>query len=76
MFVFLIKFFIMNYEAVLATSLEQRHLALSVPAYCLLSSIPDLRDKKHKRLIGRFSQWWWGYLILIHTAYPFVKILL
>lgn len=75
-FSFLVVYVILNYEAVLATSLEQRHLALSIPAYCLLSAIPDKNVNDHKKIIDRFSRWWWGYLLLIHTAYPFVKIIL
>lgn len=73
---FLLIYLLMNYEAILATSFEQRHLGQFMPAFCILAAIPDINNDKNKRHLKIISKYWAGIVIFVHLVYILAKEIL
>lgn len=67
--VYLTLYLTMNTLAVVATSLEQRHLAQFMPAFMLLAVVPDTRERATRAFVGRITAGWICVVILVHLAW-------
>lgn len=64
---------LMTLLSVVATSLEQRHLAQFMVAFIILAAIPDTRDKNTQTLLWTISKAWGLVVILMHLAWAVAK---
>jgi len=72
-FLFLSAYLLMNLEAVVATSLEQRHLAQFMSAFIILASVPDTKENKSRTLVGTIAITWFIIVILVHLLWVMAK---
>lgn len=70
---FLVTYFIINLLAVVATSLEQRHIGQFMPAFILIAAFPDTRELKIKRELIKIFRIWFSVVILVHIAWVLMK---
>ncbi len=71
--VFTAAYLVTNLMAVVATSLEQRHLAQFMPALFILASVPDTREKNSRRTVNRMGVAWFIVVVLVHVAWMFAR---
>lgn len=71
--VFLGLYLLMNVEAVMATSLEQRHIAQFMPAFFIIAAIPDTRDKKTLNTVQALAAGWLAVVVTAHLAWFILK---
>ncbi len=67
--VFLALYLVMNTLAVVATSLEQRHIAQFMPAFMILATVADTRETPMRKFVRRIAVGWLGLVVLIHLAW-------
>lgn len=67
--IFLALYLAMNTLAVVATSLEQRHLAQFMPAFMLLAVVPDTRERTTRAFVECIAVVWVCLVILVHLAW-------
>jgi hypothetical protein len=72
-FLFLSAYLLMNLETVVATSLEQRHLAQFMSAFIILASVPDTKENKCRTLVGTIAITWFIIVILVHLLWVMAK---
>lgn len=72
-FLFLLSYLLMNLEAVVATSLEQRHLAQFMSAFVILAAIPDTREINDRTIVQGTAITWFALVILVHLAWSMAK---
>jgi hypothetical protein len=70
---FVTAYLLMNLMAVVATSLEQRHLAQFMPAMFILAAMPDTREKKSSAMVKRIRIVWFAVVLLVHAAWMMAK---
>lgn len=70
---FLTVYLFLNLMAVVATSMEQRHLAQFMPAFIILASLPDIRDAKTKQYVNYVARRWFIAVFLVHLAWVVMK---
>jgi len=70
---FLVLYLSASTGAVVATSLEQRHLAQFMPAFIVIAALPDTRETKTREEVGRIRASWLGLVVLVHLAWAVVK---
>jgi hypothetical protein len=70
---FLVVYLLMNLGAVVATSLEQRHLAQFMPAFLILGAVPDTRDEGTRVSVRYMAIAWFCMVILVHLAWAMAK---
>jgi len=68
-FLYLGVYLAMNIMAVVATSLEQRHVAQFMPALIILAAIPDRYIAKDRRILQQMSLSWYGLVFAVHVAW-------
>ena len=66
---FLAVYMLMNVLAVVATSMEHRHLAQFMPAMMILAAVPDTREKEERRRVRGVMLGWFSLVILIHLVW-------
>jgi len=66
---FLAIYLVMNIMAVVATSLEQRHIAQFMPAFMILAAVPDTREKETRERVQNIAIAWWCVVVLVHVAW-------
>ncbi len=71
--VFLVLYLGVNVLAVVATSMEQRHVAQFMPAFMILAAVPDTRDPGERRSVLKMARGWWGFVALVHLAWFLAK---
>ena len=71
--VFLVLYLGVNVLAVVATSMEQRHVAQFMPAFMILAAVPDTRDPGERRSVLKMAQGWWSVVALVHLAWFLAK---
>lgn len=71
--VFLVLYLGANVLAVVATSMEQRHVAQFMPAFMILAAVPDTRDPGERRSVLKMARGWWGFVALVHLAWFLAK---
>lgn len=67
--VFLALYLLFNVLAVVATSMEQRHVAQFMPAFMILAAIPDTRIAAERFTVRQIACGWWGLVVFIHLAW-------
>ncbi|OHB76294.1 MAG: hypothetical protein A2Z25_24035 [Planctomycetes bacterium RBG_16_55_9] len=72
--IFLAIYLIMSVEAVIATSLEQRHIAQFMPALLILAAVPDTTDVQTRMLVRRIAIGWFAVVVLAHVAWIMIKV--
>jgi hypothetical protein len=70
---FLVGYLLINLAAVVATSLEQRHIAQFMPAFMILAALPDTREKRAREELRIITMWWLAAVILVHLAWAIMK---
>jgi len=70
---FLAVYLLMNMVAVVATSLEQRHVAQFMPAFIILAALPDTRLTKTRKSLRTIVMLWFIVVILVHLAWAVMK---
>ena len=70
---FLAGYLLINLAAVVATSLEQRHIAQFMPAFMILAALPDTREKKTRKALRTITMCWFVVVILVHLAWAIMK---
>lgn len=63
----------MDTAAVVATSLEQRHIAQFLPAFMILAALANTRNKKNRKEMRTISVKWFAVVVLIHLAWAIIK---
>ena len=66
---FLAIYLLMNTLAVVATSLEQRHLAQFMPAMMILAAVPDTRERDTRKRVRIIATSWFAIVFLVHLAW-------
>lgn len=72
-FLFVVVYLLLNVAAVVATSLESRHVAQFLPAAIILAALPDTRDMPTRRMVLKITAVWFGVVILVHLAWLLMK---
>lgn len=67
--VFLSVYLIITTLAVVATSLEQRHIAQFMPAFMILAAVPDTRERDTRRKVRDMAILWFFVVLLVHAAW-------
>lgn len=67
--VFLAAYLLITTLAVVATSMEQRHLAQFMPALIIIAAIPDTRSKHTRKTLKAISILWFTVVVLVHLAW-------
>ena len=67
--VFLALYLLFNVLAVVATSMEQRHVAQFMPAFMILAAIPDTRIAAERFTVRQIACGWWGLVVFIHLVW-------
>ena len=70
---FLAAYLLIGLEAVVVTSLEQRHFAQFMPAFMILAALPDTREKKVRKRVQTITTWWLAMVVLVHLAWAMMK---
>jgi hypothetical protein len=70
---FLAVYLLMDLAAVVATSLEQRHVAQFMPAFMILAAVPDTRDEGTRLSVRYMAIAWFCTVILVHLAWAMAK---
>ena len=70
---FLAVYILMNLAAVVATSLEHRHLAQFMPALIILAALPDTREKKTRNGVRKMIMWWFGVVAFVNVLWVLAK---
>ena len=70
---FLAAYTLMALFAVVATSLEQRHLAQFIPAVLILASVPDLRVDEDRAIVRATSINWCVVVLFVHVLWMMKK---
>jgi len=68
-FLFLGVYLAMNIMAVVATSLEQRHVAQFMPALIILAVIPNARIPFDRKILHQAGIVWFGLVFSVHVAW-------
>lgn len=71
--IYLIIYSIINLSAVVATSLESRHLAQYMPAMIILAAIPDVRNKEYKKKVKIYTTIWLIIIVVLHLIWLALK---
>ncbi len=71
---FLAIYMLMNVLIVVATSLEQRHLAQFMPAMMILAAVPDTREKGMRKSVLEIATGWFVVVVLVHLAWAIATI--
>jgi hypothetical protein len=71
---FLAVYLLMNILGVVATSLEQRHIAQFMPAMIILAAVPDTRERKTRKTVRDIAIGWFLVVVLIHIAWALVAL--
>ena len=71
---FLAIYLVMNIMAVVATSLEQRHLAQFMPAMMILAAVPNTREKGIRKRVRDIATGWFSVVYLVHLAWAIVAM--
>jgi hypothetical protein len=71
---FLVVYMLINLAAVVATSLEQRHIAQFLPALIILAALPDTRDMIIRNKLRKIMTFWVMALICVHLAWAMIKV--
>lgn len=66
---FILAYFLFTVLAVVATTMEQRHIAQFMPAFMLVAAVPDKRIDADRRILGQISVVWFGIVGLVHLAW-------
>jgi hypothetical protein len=66
---FLAVYLLMNILAVVATSLEQRHIAQFMPAMIILAAVPDTRERETRKTVWDCALVWIFVVVLVHLAW-------
>jgi len=74
--IFLVVYLLLNWLAVVATSMEQRHLAQFMPAFLILAAVPDMRDGETQRRVRRIAVRWFTLVALLHGLWMVLKALI
>ncbi|MFH1718655.1 MAG: hypothetical protein ABIF19_14970 [Planctomycetota bacterium] len=72
--IFLAIYLIMSVEAVIATSLEQRHIAQFMPAFFILAALPDTSNRNARTAVRRVAIGWFAVVVLAHVAWVLAKV--
>ena len=72
--VFLALYLVINVLAVVATSIEQRHVAQFMPAFMILAAIPDTRNLVGRVIVRRIAYAWWTLVVVIHLAWAIATL--
>lgn len=70
---FLALFTIVSLFSVVVTSLETRHLGQFLPAFLILSVLPDVRDPRIRSQLKFCCVIWYSAVVSIHVLYLVVK---
>ena len=70
---FLLVYLLLNWLAVVATTMEQRHLAQFMPALLILAVVADVREQKTGRELKKIMTWWFILVMLLHLAWVILK---
>jgi hypothetical protein len=71
--VFLAVYLLVNLGAVVATSLEQRHLAQFMPAFLILAAVPDTRERQTRTTVWHMAIAWFVVVVFVHLAWAAAK---
>lgn len=71
--IYLAIYFIVNLEAVIATSLEQRHIAQFMPAALVLSALVDTRIRRVRTRLELMAFAWIMMVVAIHLVWLILK---
>jgi len=71
--VFLAAYLLMNLLAVVATSMEQRHLAQFMPAFIIVAALPGTRQNGTRRGVWHVAIAWFALVALLHLAWIVLK---
>ncbi len=66
---FLAGYLLIGTLTVVATSMEQRHVAQFMPAFMILAAIPDTREKVMRRKVRYIALAWFLVVTLVHLAW-------
>lgn len=66
---FLAVYMLMIVMVVVATSLEQRHIAQFMPAMMILAAVPDTREKGMRKRVRDIATAWFAVVALVHLAW-------
>lgn len=69
---FLGAYLVMNVLAVVATSLEQRHIAQFMPAFMILAAVADTRTKTGRKRLRDAVLAWSFLVVFVHVAWAAV----
>jgi hypothetical protein len=72
---FLAVYLLLNLLAVVATSMEQRHLAQFMPAFFILAAVPDTRENKTHKGLRRIAVAWFVFVALLYVAWLAAKLM-
>lgn len=72
--IFLALYLTINVLAVVATSVEQRHIAQFMPAFVILAALPDARDRRTRRRVTNIAVLWMFVVIIVHLAWALAKM--
>lgn len=70
---FLAAYMLVSLAAIVATSLEQRHLAQFMPAFMILAALPDTRNRKVRTEVRSIAALWFAVVVLVHVAWAAAK---
>lgn len=71
---FLAVYLLMNVLIVVATSLEQRHLAQFMPVMMILAAVPDTREKGMRKSVRGIAIGWLAVVVFVHLAWAIATI--
>lgn len=71
---FLAVYMLMNVLIVVATSMEQRHLAQFMPAMMILAAVPDTREKGMRKRVRDMATGWFALVVLVHVAWAIATV--
>jgi hypothetical protein len=71
---FLIAYSVMNTLAVVATSMEQRHVAQFLPAMIVLAAVPDTRERTTRKEVQGIAICWFAFVCLLHLLWALATI--
>ncbi len=68
-YLFLLLYAMLNLMAVVATTLETRHLGQFLPAFLILTAVPDTREKKTRLAVLRMAMLWCSVVVGVHLLW-------
>lgn len=71
---FLVSYLAVNLGAVAVTSMEPRHVAQFLPAFMILSAVPDTRDVAVRQKLRPIAVVWFAAIILLHLIWALMKV--